>query len=69
MKRPLTLAAAVAAALFSFGANAAQPGGTSLKASQGEPPVQAGLMWRCPGGGWGWPGNGCIKQKLKAKKK
>jgi hypothetical protein len=65
----MILAAAVAAALLSFGAHAAQPGGTSLKASQGAPTARAGLMWLCPDGSWAWPGNGCIKQALRARKK
>ena len=69
MKRPFILATALAAALLSLEANAAEPAGTYLKSSDGQ--ETTGLAWKCGKKNpamWGTFGNGCLKQKRKWKK-
>ncbi len=70
MKLPVILTAALAVTLLSFGAHAAERAGTSFKATEGSG-QSAGLVWRCGKNpaSWGTFGNGCLKQKRKAKKK
>jgi hypothetical protein len=68
MKRTLILVATAAfLGLVSTGANAAGPNG--YKSTDGGNPT-AGLAWRCGKNNpamWGTFGNGCLKQKRKAK--
>lgn len=68
MKTSVILAAALAVALVAFGANANQTAGTSIGTATPQP-VPA-MAWRCGKKNpamWGTFGNGCLKQKRKAK--
>lgn len=72
MKHAMILSASLAFGLTSVVAHAGSPATPPLEASDGSYEV-AGLMWRCPKSNpvadWGWIGNGCLKQRLAAKKK
>jgi hypothetical protein len=66
MKYLIILATALSASLFSFGANAAGPSAIGTNT----PPPQP-MVWKCGKNNpamWGTWGNGCLKQKRKAKK-
>jgi hypothetical protein len=72
MKPALILSASLAFGLVSAAAHANGPAAPSLEAADGSYEV-AGLAWRCPASNpvaeWGTPGNGCLKQRLRAKRK
>src|SRR5688572_16377604 len=72
MKHAMILTASLAFGLISATAHANGPAGPSIEAADGSYEV-AGLAWRCPASNpvaeWGTPGNGCLKQRLAAKRK
>ena len=71
MKKITVLAAGLAAALVSFATSSIEPAANRLAASESNWQM-AGLSWRCGKNNpamWGTFGNGCLKQKRKAKKK
>jgi len=72
MKHALILSASLAFGLTSVVAHANGAAAPSLEVIGGSYEV-AGLTWRCPKSNpvaeWGTIGNGCLKQRLRAKRK
>lgn len=71
-KQALILSASLAFGLTSVVAHANGPAAPPFEAADGSYEV-AGLTWRCPKSNpvaeWGTIGNGCLKQRLRAKRK